>query len=559
MDILQIENVSFRYPNATDQALCDLSFRVKAGEFVVLCGASGCGKTTLLRLLKRELAPFGEQSGDIRYQGVLQQQMTDRDATTIGYVLQNPDSQIVTDKVWHELAFGLENLGLPTPVIRRRVAEMASYFGIQDWFRRDTDELSGGQKQMLNLASVMVMQPKVLLLDEPTSQLDPIAAAEFIGTLQKLNRELGLTILLVEHRLEDVLPVADKVLLLDAGRMQFYDAPKRLGTFFQNQPHPALAGMPSAMRLFHMLGGTGDCPLTVKQGRELVERYDRRVDHLDPPPYTHSDAMALQMKDVWFRYERDLPDVLRGVSLSVYEGECLCILGGNGTGKTTALRVLSGLNKPYRGTVRIGGKKIGEYTENALYRHNIAALPQNPQSVFLQKTVREDLADICRAMDYPKAEQDAKITSVAERLGIAQLLDRHPYDLSGGEQQKAALAKLLLQQPRILLLDEPTKGMDAASKLVLSALLRDLREQGMTVVIVTHDVEFAAQNADRCALFFDGEIVSVDTPVAFFSANTYYPTAANRMAREWYPQAITCEDVATLCRRNGLADKEDDA
>lgn len=557
MDILQIENVSFCYPNATDRALCDLSFQVKAGEFVVLCGASGCGKTTLLRLLKRELAPFGEQSGNIRFQGVSQQQMTDRDAATIGYVLQNPDSQIVTDKVWHELAFGLENLGLPTPVIRRRVAEMASYFGIQDWFRRSTDELSGGQKQMLNLASVMVMQPKVLLLDEPTSQLDPIAAAEFIGTLQKLNRELGLTILLVEHRLEDVLPVADKVLLLDAGRMQFYDAPKRMGYFFQNQPHPALSGMPSAMRLFHMLGGAGDCPLTVKQGRELVERYDHRVDHLDPPPYTHSNAIAMQMKNVWFRYERDLPDVLRGVSLSVYEGECLCILGGNGTGKTTALRVLSGINKPYRGTVRVSGKKIGEYAENVLYRHNVAVMPQNPQTVFLQKTVREDLADICRAMDYSKAEQDAKITLVAEQLGVMHLLDRHPYDLSGGEQQKAALAKLLLQQPRILLLDEPTKGMDAASKLALSALLHELREQGMTVVIVTHDVEFAARNADRCALFFDGEIVSVDTPIAFFSENTYYTTAANRMAREWYPQAITCEDVATLCRRNGLAKKED--
>lgn len=215
MALLQIENLSFRYPKSERLALDSVTLNIHAGDFVVVCGESGCGKTTLLKLLKRELAPAGEKNGSISYNELLQEELDPRvSAHEIGYVLQNPDNQIVTDKVWHELAFGLENLGIPTQVIRRRVGEMASYFGIQDWFRRNTDELSGGQKQLLNLAAVMVMQPKILILDEPTSQLDPIAAADFIATLQKLNRELGLTILLVEHRLEEVFPIADKVLFM---------------------------------------------------------------------------------------------------------------------------------------------------------------------------------------------------------------------------------------------------------------------------------------------------------------------------------------------------------
>lgn len=558
MEILHIEDVSFRYPDAEKKALDSITFGVNAGDFVVIGGPSGCGKTTLLKLLKRELAPFGEKSGGIVYAGVEQTALDDRTAAAeIGYVLQNPDNQIVTDKVWHELAFGLESLGLPTEVIRRRVAEMASYFGIQDWFRKETNTLSGGQKQMLNLASVMVMQPRVLLLDEPTSQLDPIAAADFIGTLQKLNRELGLTILLVEHRLEEVLPAADKVLLMEEGRILFYDSPRRISSFFREQNHPLMAGLPSAVRIFEALGGTGRCPLTVREGREFIEQhYDNRIDHLEQKPYTHSQVTALELKNVWFRYERNLPDVLRGISFSVYEGETFCILGGNGTGKTTALSVLAGLHRAYRGKVLIGGKKIESYTKNTLYRHNIALLPQNPQTVFLQKTVREDFDEIGREMGYTKEERDTLVAAVADRLGITPLLDQHPYDLSGGEQQKAALAKMLLLKPRVLLLDEPTKGIDADAKRMLSAVLKDLKQDGVTVLIVTHDVEFAAVNADRCALFFDGEITSVDTPAAFFSGNHFYTTAANRIARGRYQNAVSCEDVVALCRLNGPAPGE---
>lgn len=555
MELLHIENLTFIYPKAEKKALDSVSMDISAGDFVVICGESGCGKTTLLKMLKRELSLFGERSGHVYYEGIEQAELDERtSACEIGYVLQNPEQQVVTDKVWHELAFGLENLGLPTPIIRRRVAEMASYFGIQDWFRKNTNELSGGQKQLLNLASIMVMQPKVLILDEPTSQLDPIAASDFINTLQKLNKELGLTIILVEHRLEDVFPIADKVLVMDEGKVVVYDEPHLVGEKLKEMKtdHHMLAGLPSAVRIYQGLDVDTECPLTVKDGRKFLTTYfNHTYTELEVPPYNHKEQTIIELKNVWFRYEKDLPDVLRGVTFSVYEGEFFCILGGNGTGKTTTLNVVSGLNKAYRGKIVIDGKKIKDYKGNSLYRHNIAFLPQNPQSVFLKSSVQEDFEEICKVMEYPKNERNEKIEVIANKIGIIDLLGKHPYDLSGGEQQKCALAKMLLLEPKILLLDEPTKGIDAYSKQVLSGILKELQAEGITIVMVTHDVEFAAENADRCAMFFDGEISSVDTPNVFFADNNFYTTAANRIARHMYRNAISCEDVIAMCNKNG--------
>ena len=561
MDILQIENLTFRYPDVEINTLDKVSFSVKAGEFVVLCGESGCGKSTLLRMIKKGLEPYGEKSGDIIYSGVMQSELDKRVSTSeIGFVLQNPETQIVTDKVWHELAFGLENMGCDTSVIKRRVAEMASYFGIEDWFHKKTAELSGGQKQMLNLASVMVMQPKILLLDEPTAQLDPIAASNFIGTLQKLNQDMGLTIILVEHRLEEVFPIADRVLLMEKGRLVYADSPRAISSYIKRNPsHPIIAGIPSAMRIYNALESGAECPLTVKEGRTYLEtNYANKIDILDNVNSADNEVnrknkkeKILELKDVWFRYERELPDVLKGVSLSVYKGENLCILGGNGAGKTTTLAVMSGLLKAYRGKVLLCGRKISQYDEKELYHHNIAVLPQNPQDAFVGNTVEEDFMEICKAMECKKDEIPDKIKKVGEKLGIAHLLHMHPYDLSGGEQQKAALAKMLLLEPKILFLDEPTKGIDAYSKLVLSDILRKLKEESITIITVTHDVEFAAINGDRCAMFFDGEVVSVENPTDFFSGNNFYTTAANRIARDYYRKAILCEHVVELCRLNG--------
>ena len=555
MEILRIEDLSFRYAKAEQNAVEHVSLSVNGGEFTVVCGESGCGKTTLLKLLKRELTPAGDITGEIFYKGVPLRELDNKtSACEIGYVLQNPDNQIVTDKVWHELAFGLENMGVPTDVIRRRVGEMASYFGIEDWFRRKTDELSGGQKQLLNLAAVMVMQPEILILDEPTSQLDPIAAADFIATLQKLNRELGLTVILVEHRLEEVFPIADRVLVMEKGGVLLYDTPGNIGAALAGirRDHPMMYGLPSAVRIYNALNIKDDCPLTVREGRGFLQKYFADTDYQpEYPVYCPNDDIVIELKNVWFRYERDLPDILRATSLQVHRGEIYCILGGNGTGKTTMLNVISGLNKAYRGKVLIDGKPIKEYKGNSLYRKKLAYLPQNPQTVFIKDTVREDFTEILEALDIPKNERAQRTDAVAEKIGISHILNKHPFDLSGGEQQKCAIAKMLLPEPEILLLDEPTKGLDAYSKRTLKEILASLKNDGLTVLTVTHDVEFAAENADRCALFFDGEILSADVPEKFFSENNFYTTAANRMARHIWKNAVTCEQVIACAKESG--------
>lgn len=526
---------------------------------MVLCGASGCGKSTLLRLLKRELAPEGEKSGEIIFCGKEQSTLSEREAACeIGYVLQNPENQIVTDKVWHELAFGLENMGVPTPVIRRRVAEMACFFGIDDWFRKKTTELSGGQKQLLNLASILSMQPKLLILDEPTSQLDPIAASDFIHTLSKINKELGLTILLTEHRLEEVFPLADRVAVMDQGKLLFVESPRQAGHELKkfDPNHRMLLGLPSAVRIYQGLDAEDvTCPLTVRDGRNFIEEnYNNTITRLEREPEKKEEKdrpIAMRMKDICFRYEKEEPDVLDHVALTLYEGEVVSLLGGNGAGKTTLLSVISGTNRPYYGKIEVFGKRLQKYRRKELYIRKLASLPQNPQTVFLKMTVREDYEELAKVLGCKKSELEDKIQAVAQQLEITHLLDRHPYDLSGGEQQRAAIGKVLLLEPRLLLLDEPTKGIDAWSKRQLGNLLKDLRGQGITLLMVTHDVEFAAEVSDRCGLFFDHEITSVDTPEEFFCNNNYYTTAANRISRQQYENAITCEEVIELCRQNG--------
>jgi len=551
VEIIRIENLSFAYPGAEKNALENISLAINSGEFVVICGETGCGKTTLLKMLKRELKPFGECSGNVFYCGVEISKLSDRtSAEEIAFVLQNPEEQIVTDKVWHELAFGLENLGMPNPIIRRRVGETASYFGIEEWFNKDTHELSGGQKQMLNLAGVLAMSPKLLILDEPSSQLDPIAAGNFIATLQKLNMELGLTILLTEHRLEEVFPIADRAVVMESGRILFDGKPQNVGDRLRG--HKMSAGLPSAMRIYQGLSINCPCPLTVREGREfLSSHFSNKKDTLEVTDYPTGRREAVELKDVWFKYSRNEPDTLKGLSLKIYQGEGIYILGGNGTGKTTVLNVISGLNKAYRGKVTINGKSIEKYKDNSLYRHNIAYLPQNPQAVFLKDTVGEDFEEICRVMEYGSDESQSMIDAALKKTGTENLIAKHPYDLSGGEQQKCALAKMLLLKPKILLLDEPTKGIDAFSKLALANILRQLKAEGMTIVTVTHDIEFAALNADRCALLFDGEIITNGTPREFFCDNNFYTTAASRISRHMFKNAVSCDDVIKICRLNG--------
>lgn len=546
MEILSIKDLTFSYPNKENFALQNVNLSINSGDFVVVCGQSGSGKTTLLRMLKKEIAPHGEKQGAVYYKGEDVEKLDDKiSAQKIGFVFQKPDQQIVTDKVWHELAFGLESLGYDSDYIRLRVGEMANYFGITSLFRKKTTELSGGQKQLMNLASVMAMSPDVIILDEPTSQLDPITANDFITTLKKINDELGLTVIIIEHRLQEVFPIADKVAVMEDGKVICYDTPRNVCEKLSN--HPMSQGFPSAVRIWQKSGSKGECPLTVKEGRNFINLNfsERKLPLRNTIPNTED---IITLKDVFFRYEKGGNDILSGTNLSIKKGEHFCILGGNGSGKTTTLKILAGLLKPYRGKVIIDNNKMTKKTTADFNRLGVAMLPQNPESVFLKSRVIDDYTELCKIKGIEKSDYEDKINSVAEKLGIKDLLENHPYDLSGGEIQKCALGKVLISEPKILLLDEPTKGVDAYSKLSLSKILQEIKSEGVTIITVTHDVEFASIVADRCGLFFDGEVLSSLVPQEFFSKNNFYTTASSRISRDKFANAVTVDDVVSLIK-----------
>lgn len=536
MELFTIQNLTFTYPEQESAVLRNVSLRLSQGDFAVLAGSSGCGKSTLLRQLKTVLTPHGKKEGAVLYHNKpLDQVDTQTQAAKIGFVLQDPDAQIVTDKVWHELAFGLESLGVDNTTIRGRVAEMASFFGIQTWFHMSVTQLSGGQKQLLNLASIMVLQPDILILDEPTSQLDPIAATDFLQTLGRINRELGTTILICEHRLEDIIPLANRLLILDHGELIANDAPSKSFEVLRERDHPMILSMPTPMRVWHSLNWNTECPLTVSDGRNILTEWTANNKYWQVPESKKWEPLekpCIGLNEVWFRYEKESPDILKGVTLQAYPGELLCILGGNGTGKSTMLSVLSGIRKPYRG-------------KRTAICSRITALPQNPQMLLVKKNLREELLSV-----FPDKKPDEVALQIGEMVSLCRLeglLDRHPYDLSGGEQQRAALAKVLLQNPDVLLLDEPTKGVDNDFKQVFAQILKELTARGICIIMVSHDVEFCAAYADRCGLFFDGSIVTMDAPQPFFAGKSFYTTAANRMARHILPNAVTAEDIILAC------------
>lgn len=591
MNLIEIKDFSFSYPECSNRVLEHVNLNIKEGTLNVICGRSGCGKSTLLRQLKTVLAPAGDSKGQIFYRGI---SLKDTDHRTqsqeIGFVMQNPDNQIVTDKVWHELAFGLESLGYDNATIRLRVAEMASYFGIQQWFYKNVVELSGGQKQLLNLASVMAMHPSLLILDEPTSQLDPIAASDFLETVKKINRDIGTTVLLTEHRLQDIIPYADHIFVMDKGSVFLEGTSREIGTQLKKEKHGMFLSMPVPMQIYAKTESSLTCPLTVSEGRQWIQEYikekkitaeqiaranSRLAEATKEPGDTFPaeesascseekagfwgslkkkqaiSGPAIQMKDVWFRYEKDSPDVVQDLSLTVKKGEFYALVGGNGTGKSTTLSLLGRVHQPYKGRIYLEGRDLRSFSDRELYCGYLGVLPQNPQSIFLKKTVLEDLYSVIGgkkerpSKEYPiSMKKEKAIEGIVGLTRLEGLLDRHPYDLSGGEQQRLALAKVLLLRPRILLMDEPTKGMDAEYKEELGKILKKLQAHGMTIFMISHDVEFVAEFADTTGLFFEGNVVTSKKTRDFFAGNNFYTTAANRMARGLFPEAVTGKDVA---------------
>lgn len=569
MATVEFRNVSFKYPGADCPAIENISFVVNESEFVVVCGESGSGKTTLLRHLKRNLAPYGIKSGEILFNGQEIENIDERiSASKVGYVRQDPDNQIVTDSVWHELAFGLESLGFSNAEILRRTAEMAEYFDISAWIGKKVVELSGGQKQLLNLAAVMVMQPEILILDEPTAQLDPVAAVQFIDTLVKINRDLGTTVIISEHRLEELFPVADRVLVMEDAKVVVFDTPHSTGEFLTRQGSKQIVGLPSAMRIYAGLAPEmeiqASCPVTVREGRlwlsklcsrEVAKAHEVYESHEAGPVQVQDtliksqvvqtrnqsklkSQVVVEFKNVFFRYSGKSEDILKGTSIQVRKGDFLALLGANGAGKTTMLRLLTGIRKPYSGKVIINGKIVG--------------LPQNPQAVFTEISVEDELAVSIMENAGKNLQKKEEMISAVEEMLLLMGLDKHrkmnPYDLSGGQQQKLAIAKILMLKPEILLLDEPTKGLDPYFKESLADIFKKLNETGVTIIMVSHDAEFCAQHANRCAMLFDGQIVSEGNVREFFGGNSFYTTAASRISRNLFSNCVTCNQVIDAVR-----------
>lgn len=533
MATFEINKLSFRYPDEEVNALNDISFHVNNGDFVVLCGASGSGKTTLLRLLKEELAPFGNRSGEILYMG---KQLSEWDeqtlASDIGFVFQDPENQIVMDEVIQEIVFGMENLNVPQIEMKKRLAELVHFFGIDDLLYKNTTNLSGGQKQIINLLSILLLRPKVLLLDEPTSQLDPVAAKELIQILERLNNETGMTIIIVEHRLEDLFSIASQVVMLDCGEIVYRGTSGEVTqAIFKQGDERFITYLPSVARLYlekEVKPNAMDIPLNVKETRQWLETKQFDVIHKErflEESRKETDATLIELNKIYFKYEKDSPLVLKNCSLQIKQGEFFSLVGGNGSGKSTLLCLSMGLLKQQRGKVTYLKKQLGKYQLNELVNH-FAYLPQHPLSFYIEDTIEKEMNAIIHKYQIEHGEQ--KKMEISTRLQIRDFLSRHPNDLSGGELQRATLACLLLENPNVLFIDEPTKGLDPVSKQVLAELLLELQAEGLTIFMVTHDIEFAVQYVDRCAILFNGNIAAEGTPEQLFKGNYFYTTAINR-------------------------------
>ena len=547
----KINNLSFTYPESKKQAIKNINLTINQGEFIVICGKSGSGKSTLLRMLKPELTPHGTKEGEIKFFGSDEFSLRNS-AEKIGFLMQNTEYQAVTHSVRTELAFGLENLGLDSKIIRLRIAEISSYFSLENIIDKKTAELSGGQKQMVCLASILAMHPDVIIFDEPTSQLDPMTAEALLNTIHKLCKENGITVIITEHRLENLIPIADRVIVMDSGEIISDTSPRNIPSELITDNDFVSSAVPTSMRLHSELKLKSPVSLNVAEGRQMLSSLFSEKPSYTVPDNKKADIkaeVAIEVKDLWFAYDKSRY-VLNGLDLRIKKGSFFAMLGANGAGKTTALSLISGTLTCKQGKIKLFSKPINKYKTDEIYGKTIGVLPQKCESLFGGYSVREDLEKSLTKSVPDKKSRKERIDEVASFCEIADLLDRHPYDISGGELQRAALCMVLLKNPQILLLDEPTKGMDNLFKKQFARKIKELNNSGITVVMVSHDTEFCAEYCDECALIFDGMCALQDETTKFFSQNFFYTTSANKIAREFFPLAVTERQVLQLCREN---------
>lgn len=536
MAIFDIKNLTFTYSGAKSPVVDNLSLCIEQGDFCVICGKSGSGKSTLLRLLKREVSPRGEICGEILYNNMqLSKLQNEVSVSEIGFVHQDIDSQLVCDKVWKELAFGLGNLGFDDDFIAARVAEVSEYFGISKWYNRKISELSGGSKQIVSLAAVMTMKPKVLLLDEPTSMLDPIAKKNFVSILSRLNKEFGITIVMVEHNLESVFEIATQIVVLDNGRVVCKENPFSLaGKLFDN-PYAKYIGLAEFAEIFAQFEKNKSMPLDFVSKKNWLQNKlsDIKVDGISlNNNVTNCSSNAekevlIKADKLCFRYDKKGDDIVKDCSFALKKGEIVCIVGGNGGGKTTFINLLNGVLKSYSGRVKVD--------KNC----KIATMPQNAKGLFVENSVQDELLVCAKLLKVDKSV----VHKLIESFDLGHISQNHPYDISGGEVQRLALVKLFLINPDIIILDEPTQGMDMEAKEYLKNVLVKNKNEGKGVVVVTHDLRFAASVADRVGIFFDGKILSLREAKEFFAGNSLYTTESSLLTRDFAEDLYSVDKI----------------
>ncbi|MDN5347743.1 MAG: energy-coupling factor transport system ATP-binding protein [Clostridia bacterium] len=532
MGKVKVETLTYYYPRSSKPALENVSFTVQPGSFVLLAGGSGSGKSTLLRALSGLIPHFygGRMAGTVQVGGLdTRRAGPPALAEVVGCVFQDPENQLVMPTVEAEVAFGLQNLGFSPALIRRRVAEVLQFFGLDHLREAEVRQLSGGQKQKLALAGVLALHPSILLLDEPTSQLDPVSAEEILQLIKRINEENGLTIILAEQRLERCLHLADELLFLENGRLVGQGPSAAMVRELSRRDSLLLPPLARLFAGYHFK----DLPLTVKEGRTLLramgfkedgavnkmpENKNRLMRPQKKPPASTPGNTSVKIENLGFTYPGG-KEVLKGISLELKQGEVVALIGANGAGKSTLARHFNGLLKPVRGRVVVGGRDTRRYQVEDM-ADLVGYLPQNPNDLLFHPTVRRELEFTLTARGLKDAGQ---VQEALHLLELEDLAQADPRDLSGGERQRAALAALLVGDPQVLVLDEPTRGLDYRLKAKLGQLLCRLAEAGKTVFIITHDAGFVAEYAGRVIFLSAGEIVA-DGPKEEVLAGFYFFT-----------------------------------
>lgn len=616
MALIEFNNFSFSYLNSDEfesqtKALDNINLEINYGDFVLLCGPSACGKTTLLTNLKKELMPAGVRTGEIKFNGVKIQDLDDiSSGCDIGYLFQNPDSQIVTDTVIQEIAFPLENIALPTEEIRNRISEIVAFFGINGILHKNVNELSGGQKQLVNLCSLLVLRPKVLLLDEPMSQLDPIASYEFLSIVRRLNEEFSITVIMSEHKADSIFPFIDKAVFLKNGRIEFNGNSHDIcddvvdDDIFENYL-PTVTKIYNSLSVKHPSLSKLNTPLSIREGRgclntihdDLIKisgdddysnnlvsnhiaqsskRYhsQEKIAIIDKLSLNRNKDALVKMKGIYFAYERDHL-ILKNLDFDLNKGEFVSLIGGNGVGKSTFLQLIVGILKPIKGKLKYKkGIKLAYVHQNPMIHFS----KDNVKEEFLESIIESNLfnklndkkgndnrnkninfnkeeyekllklsneefieSDILNSLEFDNTK--FKFKDLIEFFDISDLINKHPYDCSGGEQEKIVIVKAILQNADVLILDEPTKGLDPISSKALADILNSLRDNGLTILMSSHDLDFVANNCKRCLMLFDRDIQIDDDPKVIFAENNFYTTFTNRMVKEYIPEIVTFNDL----------------